>query len=284
MHARAQLGYALREGPVEYPLTRSRLLLGRGTDVDILLAGPLVSRRHAELRETEAGFVISDLGSRNGVLVNGHPIGEPTLLACGDSICIGETTFELVELEPPTARPVTLSDLKPARESSRVPLGTYASQLGTSEGSVATRRADALQLLGGVVDKALALGRGQEAEHLIGTHLVAVLSDASAGRSVAPEVARTSAQYAVKLAAATGKAGWLDFAFRLYNALGEIIPLPVVDEMYTVLRRVRGIDRELLRAYADFLRANGEQLSAPERFVLQRLEGLERLSTWQPPE
>ncbi len=127
-----------------------------------------------------------------------------------------------------------------------------------------------------------ALGRGQEAEHVLGTHLVAALSDAAAGRGVSPEVARTCAQYAVKLATATGKATWLDFAFRLYDALGETIPLPVVDEMYTVLRHVRGIDRELLRRYADFLQGRAAQLSAPERFVLQRLEGLQRLAAWHP--
>lgn len=272
--------YALREGAVEFPLTKERLLLGRGTDVDLLLEGPLVSRRHAELRETEDGFVLTDLGSRNGVLVNALPIGEPTLLSPGDSITIGENTFELIEIEPPTARQITLSDMQAVRESSRVPAGTY----GGNETTAAARRADALQLLGSVVDKALALGRGHEAEHVIGTHLVAVMSDASAGRGVSPEVARASAQYAVKLASATGKAAWLDYAFRLYNALGDMIPLPIVDEMYTVLRRVRGIDRDLLRSYGDFLRANSEQLTPPQRFVLQRLEGLERLASWQPPE
>jgi hypothetical protein len=49
--------------------------------------------------------------------------------------------------------------------------------------------------------------------------------------------------------------------------------LPIVDEVYTVLRRVRGLDRELLRRYSDFLRAHEHRLSAPERFVLRRLEG-----------
>jgi hypothetical protein len=87
----------------------------------------------------------------------------------------------------------------------------------------------------------------------------------------------------VKLASATGKSTWLDFAFRLYSALRQTIPLPIVDEMYTVLRHVRGLDQELLRSYTEFLRSNGERWNAPERFVLQRLEGLERLATWQQP-
>ncbi len=276
LHARARASYALREGTVEYKLSKPQVLLGRGSGVDILLSGPLVSRRHAELSDTDAGLVVTDLGSRNGVFVNGHPISEPTQLSPGDTLAIGDNTFVLFELSNPTQRSETLSEMRAVHESSRVPVGAYTSD----EVSVATRRADALQMLAGVVDKALALGRGQEAEHVIGTHLVAALSDATAGRGVAPEVARAAATYAVKLAAATGKAAWLDFAFRLYNALGATIPLPVVDEMYTVLRRVRGLDLELLRGYSDFLRARAAQLSAPERFVLQRLDGLERLASW----
>lgn len=276
LQPRARSSYSLRDGTVEYKLHAARLLIGRGEDADIVLADPLVSRRHAELQETEGGLLVTDLGSRNGVFVNGHPISEPTPLLNGDSLGIGDYTFVLVEVVDRALRTETLSEMRAALESSRVPVGSSASEAL----SAATRRADALQLLGSVVDKALALGRGQEAEHIIGMHLVAALSDATAGRGVAPEVARSAAQYAVKLATATGKATWLDFAFRLYNALGETIPLPIVDEMYTVLRHVRGLDRELLRNYSDFLRARGDRLSAPERFVVQRLEGLERLSTW----
>ncbi|MEO8980849.1 MAG: FHA domain-containing protein [Polyangiaceae bacterium] len=280
LRVRASLNYALRDGAHEHKLTTSPLVvvLGRGSGADIVVAGPLVSRQHAELRETDQGLVIADLSSRNGVFVNGRRINAPALLATGDTLAIGETTFVLVELPGPADRHATWSDVRAASELERVPVGTSASD----EVSLATRRANALQLLGSVVDKALALGRGSEAEHLIGTHLVAALSDATAGRGVAPEVARSAAQYAVKLAMATGKPAWLDFAFRLYTALGQTIPLPIVDEMFTVLRRVPGIDRELLRSYTDFLRAHGDRLTAPERFVLQRLDGLDRLAAWHP--
>lgn len=272
--ARARAAYALHEGSHVHRLGRGPVLLGRGTGVDILLTGPLVSRRHAELRETKDGLLVTDLDSRNGVFVNGHQIGEPTPLSNGDTLELGEHAFIVVEEQARDAGAMAESQV--LRQSSRVPAGTYKSD----EVPVATRRADALHLLGGVAEKALAQGLGRQAEHVIGTHLVAALSDATAGRGVAPEVARSAAQYAVKLATATGKAAWLDFAFRLYNALGETIPLPIVDEMYTVLGQVPGLDRDLLRSYSDFLRAREPQLSIPEQFVLQRLEGLERLAAW----
>ncbi len=271
---RERFGYALHEGSLVRHLGNDPLLVGRGTGVDIVLTGPLVSRRHAELRATEDGLVVTDLGSRNGVFVNGHQIGEPTPLSDGDTLELGDHAFVVVEGQAPDGEAIV--ETRVLHESSRMPAGTYK----RDEVSVATRRADALQLLGRIAEKALALGQGQHAEHVIGSHLVAALSDAAAGRGVAPEVARSAAQYAVKLATATGKAAWLDFVFRLYNALGETIPLPIVDEMYTVLGRVHGLDRDLLRSYSDFLRARGPALSIPERFVLQRLEGLERLAAW----
>ncbi|HYQ41120.1 MAG TPA: FHA domain-containing protein [Polyangiaceae bacterium] len=280
LQTRTRPAYALREGLVDYPLNHTPLVVGRGSDADIVLSGPLVSRRHAEFHETEAGVVVIDLGSQNGVLVNDVPIETPTALLIGDRVTIGDNDFVLTELSSARDERTSGLELKSIRESSRVPAGTHAST--AEESAIATRRADALHLLSNVADKALALGRGHEAEHVLGTQLVAILSDAVAGRAVAPEVARTAAQYAVKLATATGKASWLDFAFRLYDALSATIPLPIVDEMYTVLRHVRGIDRELLRRYRDFLQARVEELSAPERFVLQRLEGLERLAAWHP--
>jgi len=280
VHLHSPPSYALREGLVHHPLSNKPLLVGRSPDADIVLTSPLVSRRHAEFHETEAGVVVIDLGSENGVLVNGSPISTPTALLVGDQVTIGDDELELAVLPAERAARTSGFERTPVRESSRAPASTNEPTL--PEASVATRRADVLHLLGNVADKALALGRGAEAEHVLGTHLVATLSDAAAGRTVAPEVARIAAQYAVKLATATDKASWLDFAFRLYETLNCTIPLPIVDEMYTVLRHVRGIDRELLRRYADLLRARADALSPPERFVLSRLQGLERLAAWHP--
>jgi len=270
-------GYALRAGSSEYPLRKNPVVVGRASDSDLVLPTAFVSDRHAELHATETGLVVIDVGSQHGVYVNELRIANPTALLAGDRLAIGGHEFELIELQP-GREGQSASAGRPPRDSSRGAAGTHARE----ESAISTRRAEALHQLGSVADKALALGRGQEAEHTLGAHLVAALSDATAGRGVTPDVARSSAQYAVKLAIATGKATWLDFAFRLYDALGETIPLPLVDEIYTVLRRVRGIDRALLRQYIDLLQARLDQLSLPERFVLKRLEGLEQLAARYP--
>src|SRR4051812_10413502 len=277
LRERARPAFALRFGTREIKLKSRITTAGRSTAADIPLVGALVSRRHATFSLTEFGVEVSDHGSRNGVFVNGERISRPHPLRAGDIITIGDDSLTLIEQEDPSVRRVeTISDMHPVR-----PAPAPHPSSADDDVSIATRRADAFQLLSGVVDKALALGRGEEAEHLIGTHLVAALADASTGRGVPADIARTAARYALKLATATNKSNWLDFAVRLYRALGQPMPLPIVDELYTLVGRVRGLDRALLRDYVDSMRLVSDSLSPTERFVLQRLEGLERMARLQ---
>ena len=278
LRERAQRAFALRLGTREFKLKTRLTTAGRSSTADIPLVGALVSRRHATFILTENGVDISDHDSRNGVFVNGERIKGTVALRAGDIITIGDDSMTLVELdEPVERRKETVSDMRPVRADQTPRLPSFLDD----DQSIATRRADAFQLLSSVVDKALALGRGEEAEHLIGTHLVAALADASTGRGVAPDIARTAARYALKLASATNKSNWLDFAVRLYRALGQAMPLPIVDEMYTLIGKVRGVDRALLRDYVDSIRLVSGSLTPTERFVLQRLEGLERMASLQ---
>jgi pSer/pThr/pTyr-binding forkhead associated (FHA) protein len=278
LRERARRAFALRFGTREIKLKTRITTAGRSSAADIPLVGALVSRRHATFCLTENGVDVSDHGSRNGVFVNGERITGPQALHSGDIITIGDDSLTLIELEEPgEKKSETISDMRPVRPDQTPRLPSFSDD----DVSVATRRADAFQLLSGVVDKALALGRGEEAEHLIGTHLVAALADASTGRGVPPDIARTAARYALKLAAATNKPNWIDFAVRLYRALNQPMPLPIVDELYTLIGRVRGVDRALLRDYLDSLRLISEILSPTEKFVLQRLEGLERMARLQ---
>jgi Protein of unknown function (DUF3662)/Inner membrane component of T3SS, cytoplasmic domain len=76
-----------------FPLTRDRVVIGRLGGSDIVLEDPGASRRHAEVRRENGQYVISDLGSTNGTLVNGRAVGERTLEE-GDKIGIGRTVLE----------------------------------------------------------------------------------------------------------------------------------------------------------------------------------------------
>ncbi len=76
-----------------YVLDAERSTVGRSRDADCVLRDPNVSRHHAELRRSSGGeWTIADLGSTNGVKVNGRRVGS-TRLKSGDQVTLGTTTF-----------------------------------------------------------------------------------------------------------------------------------------------------------------------------------------------
>ena len=72
-------------------------VIGRSRECDVVLSDQNVSRRHAEVRPSGGSWIVKDLGSTNGVKVNGRRIQGPQSLKRGDSIPLGtsKVTFEL---------------------------------------------------------------------------------------------------------------------------------------------------------------------------------------------
>ena len=76
-----------------YVLDGERSTIGRSRDADCVLRDPNVSRHHAELRRSAGGdWTIADLGSTNGIKVNGRRVGS-TRLSSGDEVTLGTTTL-----------------------------------------------------------------------------------------------------------------------------------------------------------------------------------------------
>lgn len=71
-------------------LTEPVTIIGRGADADITVNDSGVSRRHLELRKTPDGVIASDLGSTNGLYVEGHKVDAATLVD-GNQLVIGRT-------------------------------------------------------------------------------------------------------------------------------------------------------------------------------------------------
>jgi hypothetical protein len=69
----------------------SGAVLGRSRECDIVLDDTGVSRRHAEIRPTEDGWLLVDLGSTNGVRINGRALRGQHPLQLGDRIGLGST-------------------------------------------------------------------------------------------------------------------------------------------------------------------------------------------------
>jgi pSer/pThr/pTyr-binding forkhead associated (FHA) protein len=87
----SQPGTGLQAGST-YDLQGPVTLLGRGTDCDLRMVDPGVSRHHAELRVEDGQVVLVDLGSTNGTLVNGQPVRR-VVLTDGTNVTLGRTTM-----------------------------------------------------------------------------------------------------------------------------------------------------------------------------------------------
>lgn len=246
--------HSLRYNDHDLVLPVGEFVIGRAASCQLSLDDPLVSRNHATLTVNPDVVVLADLGSRNGVRVNGDRIEGKRTLAHGDQIAIGNQEMTLISRR----------DL-PADTLIQAP----------------TQRVATFGLLGILADKALALGRGEEAEKLLFEQLDQLLVDAQRGVNIVPETLERASEYALKLSVATGNGRWVDYIFRIHAAVGRPCPGPVVDELYTVLRRVKAVNLKVLRDYLEGLRELSGNLGPADRFLLSRLEGLERLAAAQ---
>jgi pSer/pThr/pTyr-binding forkhead associated (FHA) protein len=73
-----------------YDFKQPSIVIGRDDGVDVLIDNPSVSRRHAEIRLGDNGWVVEDLGSSNGTFIRGTKIQGPQPLGLGDEIGLGK--------------------------------------------------------------------------------------------------------------------------------------------------------------------------------------------------
>jgi pSer/pThr/pTyr-binding forkhead associated (FHA) protein len=87
----------------EYPLDDGQqVVVGRSSDLDMVLVEEMVSRRHAIISFREGVVAIEDLGSTNGTFVNGEKVSK-TVLREGDRVLIGTNILKLVRLSTQNA-------------------------------------------------------------------------------------------------------------------------------------------------------------------------------------
>jgi hypothetical protein len=265
-------------------LSEGQFAVGRSADCQLSLDDPLVSRRHALLVVAQGGVTVEDLQSRNGVVVNGQRIAERTPLQPGDKIVIGSQELTLLR-----ARDVSLNEtVNFAPPRGTLPRMPAAMDLDTDRPAVSPRadggdssvirKVAAFKLLGGVAEKALAMGRAEEAERLLSGPLLEVVEASREGRQISQTLVDDAARFGAKLATASGKGSWADYAIELYRVQARPCPGAVIDELYTAFRKVNAIDLVRLREYLVVLHGKQATFGPAERFLLQRIEGLERLA------
>jgi pSer/pThr/pTyr-binding forkhead associated (FHA) protein len=71
------------------------LSIGRSSDSGLVVRDDYTSTNHARLLRTEKGWILEDLDSTNGTLLDGNKVSSPTQVPLNIPITIGTTTFEL---------------------------------------------------------------------------------------------------------------------------------------------------------------------------------------------
>jgi hypothetical protein len=118
-------------------LDRETQVIGRSTECDLRLDDEFVSQRHAVIRREPFGGVIEDLGSSNGVIVNGEQIDAPMPLRDGDVVRLGNVVFHYVRSGRNVAR------AEPPRDPAQ-PLQAPADPQRAREFGVGAQQADAI--------------------------------------------------------------------------------------------------------------------------------------------
>jgi DNA-binding response OmpR family regulator len=98
----------------EYELRKEIITVGRANDSDIVLQDPYASRHHAQIRRIDSAYQVHDLGSKNGVYVDGKrvPHGSTAWLEDGSEIQFASTRYRFMD---PSAT-ITAPSLDAVRE------------------------------------------------------------------------------------------------------------------------------------------------------------------------
>ncbi|MBK9033877.1 MAG: FHA domain-containing protein [Myxococcales bacterium] len=121
------------------PLVRDEITIGRKEGNTIRLTERNVSRKHARISRANGAVAIEDLGSYNGVRVNGTRISQRTVLAVSDRVQIGDYLIELkaegVEAPVPyeDARTQPIERLDPAQLAAAMPAAPMAVPMGLAD-------------------------------------------------------------------------------------------------------------------------------------------------------
>ena len=88
----------------EFPLRMNReIIIGRSSDLDMVLVEDMVSRKHAKITSTDSEVFIQDVGSTNGTFVNGEKIAGRARLNEGDRILLGTSIIKVVSADAITS-------------------------------------------------------------------------------------------------------------------------------------------------------------------------------------
>ena len=297
--------FRLRYNRTDLNLCLGDFVIGRSSQCNLSLADGLVSRKHATLRVGPEAVVVEDLGSRNGVVVNGLRIQTSCELRHMDRVFIGSQELLFIDADQITdriggERYVVCDSCGAVSGAAKRHCGDCGRRLDEATGQTSkdwsslhpadpawtedTRPVQRLEVIGGIATKAVKLGRLDEAERVLLPHLDELLERAMQRRSIA-DLAEEDADalferatsFALILARGSRPTNWIDWLLRFHAATERIMSAETVDTLHDLVRNSGYHSPRYLEAYLQVLGKQVTRCTSAERFLIGRIGGLARV-------
>ena len=270
------LRYRLRSADADIALSPGRFFVGRDRDCQLVLDDPMVSRRHALLVIGPGGVTVEDLGSRNGVLVNGERIEGRVQLEAGDVLTIGVSQLTLQRATRRREAKQTLAEMRPSGAYRRPPptMRPPAPPLAPEP----TRETSVFDMLVGACEAALERGDVRGAESAAANLVVSMRAEILRGRALEPKVWDDLVGFCLRLAEETGRVRWIDRLLEVFGGAGRVLPLETIGRVHGMVLRHGFVIDQALSAYVSCLQRRAEQLDQDEYQRLVRLSELAHIA------
>jgi pSer/pThr/pTyr-binding forkhead associated (FHA) protein len=293
-HAVGELvGYKLRYRSALISLRAGKIYIGRSPQCELAISDPAVSRRHARLWINPVQIVIEDLGSSNGVLINGERIQGPRELRHGDVIKICTHELELVEPKEEEETPKPHRYHITAQTVTGAEKATLVEDLHDSQTMLAARSvqpsmrlsqresprykttsppgSDSLAKAVATLAETLERGDFIEVTRQIGPVLSRIHELFLDRRPVGHELVEHVVKAAARLATETKNPTWISEAVELYAVLCRPLPESALTALHGFVQHGEYPDMELLAHYVAGLATHVDEFDEGERFVLDSL-------------
>ncbi len=240
--SRFRLRFHLQEIDLQGGITT----LGRSEECEFTIEDPLVSRRHAQISVDGDEVRLIDLGSRNGVRLNGRPVTGSAPLQDGDRVRIGTQDLVFTRVVP-RANAANLNrttgvlrlcaqcKLPFARETTSCPHCGAIEQTDdeTLSGTFGheSQHSWSVQLLLDATDKALGMGRVPDADRMLRRATGLFEDRISEGGPVEPEQVARAAMVAARVCEATKEPSWGGWIAQFYRRAALLPPANVAERL-----------------------------------------------------
>lgn len=275
--------YRLRFHLQEVDLQRGSTYIGRSEECEVTIEDPLVSRKHARILFEGDDITLEDLGSRNGVRVNGKPIKGSQPLVDGDRVRIGTQDFVFCRVQQKIDRQSKTTGVLRLCGQCKAP---YAREVVSCPNCGAMEPTDeetlsgtfgpssqyswSVQLLIEALDKALGLGRFADADRILRRASAVLEERVASGGKVEPAQLTPLAFAAERLSKETGNPAWGSW-LAVFCASADLFPPAEVSEQLAAMRQRHPEMSEPVERLLAYARGWGGAPSREDRDALARL-------------